>query len=132
MGVLLYCSIAVEIRLAALCFAPSPRATRALRATNHRPRELVALDFISRKPPKLRVWRCTQPRAAKATYSRRSRSWQTGIDTARCCLPVLHGAGESRPAAKSNSNDSQASVGAVVRYCCVVRGTGVWVCFVVG
>ena len=43
-----------------------PRTMRASRATNLRPSELVALDF-TRKPPKLRLWRCTQPRAAKAT-----------------------------------------------------------------
>ena len=32
----------------------------------NRPSGLVALDF-RRKPPKLRLWRCTQPGAAKAT-----------------------------------------------------------------
>ena len=58
--------MAVENRLAALCFARSPRATRASRAMHPRPSELVALHF-SREPPKLRLWRCTQPRAAKAT-----------------------------------------------------------------
>ena len=61
-GVREYCCMAVENRLAALGFARSSRATRASRATN--PRVGVGL---SRKPPKLRSWRCTQPRAAKAT-----------------------------------------------------------------
>ena len=63
-GVLLYCCAAIENRLAALCVARSPRAARASRATNPRPSGLVALDF-SRKL-KLRLRRCTQPRAAKA------------------------------------------------------------------
>ena len=57
-AVLLCCCTAIENRLAALCFARSPRATRASRATNPRPSGLVALDF-SRKPPKLRLWHCT-------------------------------------------------------------------------
>ena len=35
-------------------------------SANPRLSELVALGF-SRKPPKLRSWSCTQPRAAKAT-----------------------------------------------------------------
>ena len=47
-----------------------------------------------------------EPEAAKATfvalrsaesresYSRRSRCWQNGIDTARCCRRVIHAAGE--------------------------------------
>ena len=65
-GVLLCCCMAVENRLAALRFARYPRATRASRATNPRPGALVALH-ISPKPPNLRLWRCTQPRAAKAT-----------------------------------------------------------------
>ena len=65
-GVLLYCCMAVENRLAALFVPRSPRAMRASRATNPRSSGLVALDF-SRKPPKLRLWRCTQPRAAKTT-----------------------------------------------------------------
>ena len=65
-GVLLCCCcMAVESRLAALCFARSPRATRASRATNPRPSGLVALDN-SPKSLKLHLWRCTQPRAAKA------------------------------------------------------------------
>ena len=49
---------------------------------------------LSRKPPKLRSWRGTQPRAATATYSRRSRCWQNAIDNARCCRRVIHAAGK--------------------------------------
>ena len=60
-----YC-MAIENRLAVLCFARSARATRA-RAR----RTLVPASWwlwaYSRKPPKLHSWSCTQPRAAKAT-----------------------------------------------------------------
>ena len=57
--------MALENRLAALCFARSSRATRASRATNLRPSGLVALGLaesrqgyvrdvaLSREPPKL-------------------------------------------------------------------------------
>ena len=60
-----YCCMAVENRLAALCFARSSRAKRASRATNVRPSGLVALGLaeshqsyvrgvaLSREPPKL-------------------------------------------------------------------------------
>ena len=60
-----YCCMAVENRLAALCFACSSRATRASRATNPCPSGLVALGLadsrqsydrgvaLSREPPKL-------------------------------------------------------------------------------
>ena len=65
-GVREYCCMAVENRLAALCFARSARATRA-----HARRTLVPANWwlwaYSRKPPKLRTWICTQPTAAKAT-----------------------------------------------------------------
>ena len=44
-GVREYRCMAVENRLAALCFARSPRATRAPRATNPRPSGLVALGL---------------------------------------------------------------------------------------
>ena len=36
-------------------------------STNPRLSELVALALLSRKPPKLRSWSCTQPRVAKVT-----------------------------------------------------------------
>ena len=52
--------------LCQLCSARSSRAARASRATNLRPSGLGALG-LCRKPPKLCPWRCTQPRAAKAT-----------------------------------------------------------------
>ena len=64
-GVREYCCMALETRLAALCFARSSRAMRASRATNLRPSGLVALGLaesrqsyvrgvaLSRDPPKL-------------------------------------------------------------------------------
>ena len=64
-GVREHCCMAVENRLAALCFARSSRETRASRATNLRPSGLVALGLaesrqsyvcgvaLSRKLPKL-------------------------------------------------------------------------------
>ena len=64
-GVREYCCMALENRLAALCFARSSRATRASRATKLRPSGLVALGLaesrhvyvlgvaLSREPPKL-------------------------------------------------------------------------------
>ena len=60
-----YCCMALDNRLAALCFARSSRATRASRATNLLPSGLVALGLaesrqsyvpgvaFSREPPKL-------------------------------------------------------------------------------
>ena len=60
-----YCRKAVENRLVAQCFARSPRATRASRATNPRPSGLAALGLaesrqsyvrgvaLSREQPKL-------------------------------------------------------------------------------
>ena len=54
-GVREYCCMAVENRLAALCLAHSPRATRASRATNPRPSGLVALDLSRKTPKKLRL-----------------------------------------------------------------------------
>ena len=64
-GVREYCCMADENRLAALCLACSPRATRGSRATNPRPSGLVTLDLaesrqkyvrgvaLSRESPKL-------------------------------------------------------------------------------
>ena len=64
-GVRGYCCMAIENRLAALCFGCSSRATRASRATNLRPSGLVALGLaesrqsyvrgvaLSREPPNL-------------------------------------------------------------------------------
>ena len=96
-GVWECCCMAVENRLATLCFSRSPRATRASRATNFRPSGW---------------WRWAWPKAATATfvalhstesrqrYSRRSRCWLNDIDTciAPCCgrvtRLVIHAAGE--------------------------------------
>ena len=49
---------------------------------------------LSRKPPKLRSWSCTQPRAAKATAAAAVVGRQHGIETARCCRRVIPDAGE--------------------------------------
>ena len=81
------CTLMIRNRLAALCFALSPRAT-ARRA---------------RVPASWWLW--AKPKAATATfvelhsaesrqsYSSRSRYWQHGIETARCFRRVIH-AGE--------------------------------------
>ena len=68
-----YCCVAVEIQLEALCFVRSPRATGALHATNPRPSGLVALNLAE----------------SRQSYGRGSR-WQNGVDTARCCLRTMH------------------------------------------
>ena len=47
-------------------------------STNLRPSELVALGLAK----------------SRQSYSRRSRCWQHGIETARCCRRVIHAAGE--------------------------------------
>ena len=64
-GVREYCCMALENRLAALCFARSSRATRASQATNLRPSGFVSLGLaesrqsyvrgvaLSQEPPKL-------------------------------------------------------------------------------
>ena len=85
-------TMAVENRLAALCFARSPRATHASRATNLRPSGLVALHF-SPELPKLRFVTLNSAES-RQSYSRRSRCWQNGIETARCCRRAIHAAGE--------------------------------------
>ena len=71
-GVRASCCMAVEYRLAALCFARSSRATHASLATNL-PKRGGGIG-LSRKPPKLRSWRCTQPRAAKARAAKAAAS----------------------------------------------------------
>ena len=82
-GVLLYSS---RNRLAALCFALSPRATAR--------RTLVPGGFgLSRKLPKLRFV-ALHSAESRQSYSSRSRCWQHGIETARCCRRVTHAAGE--------------------------------------
>ena len=59
--------MALETRLAVLCFARSSRATRASRDEPSSKR--VGGVGLSRQLPKLRSWRFTQPRATKATAS---------------------------------------------------------------
>ena len=84
-----YCSRAVEIGWQlCLCFSFSPRATA---------RRTLVLEIWW-------LWAC--PKADKATFvelhsaegrqsnSRRSRYWQHGINTARCCRRVMNAAGE--------------------------------------
>ena len=112
--------------------ADSPRATRASRATDPHPSGLVALDF-SRKPPKLRLWCCTQPRAAKATAGVAVVGKMASIPHAAAVewYTMLASGARNAPRwlpARTNSSDSQASVGVVVWYCCVTPGMGVWVC----
>ena len=53
-------------RSEALCFVRSPRAN-AFFARDEPSSKRVGGVGLSRKPPRLRSWRCTQPRAAKAT-----------------------------------------------------------------
>ena len=49
---------------------------------------------LSRKPPKLRSSRYTQPSTTKATAGVAVRCWQFDIDTARYCHRVIRAAGE--------------------------------------
>ena len=57
--------MALENRLAALCFAFF--ASNACFTRDEPSSKRVGGVGFSRKPPRLRSWRCTQPRAAKAT-----------------------------------------------------------------
>ena len=99
----------------------------------------VSVVGLSWKPPKLRSWHCTQPRAAKATADVAVVGKMASITRATAIVwyTLLASGARSAPrwlAERSNSIDSQGS--AVVWYCCVVPGT--WVCerggvyFVVG
>ena len=88
---------------------------------------------LSQKPPNLRSWRCTQQRAAKATAGVAVVGKMASITRATAVVWYMPLASEARSAprwlaAKSNSSDSQGSVGAVAWYCCVVPGMGVWAC----
>ena len=74
-----YCCVAVENRLAALCFArlreqrvlaldePSSQRVGGFGLIAESRQSYVRGVALSREPPKLRSWSCTQPRAAKAT-----------------------------------------------------------------
>ena len=67
-GVLLDCCMAVENRLAALsAVLRAFFASNACFARHEASSKRVGGVGLSRKPPKLCPWRCTQPRAAKAT-----------------------------------------------------------------
>ena len=58
-----YCCMAAEYRLAALCFARFLREQRLDEPSSQR----VGGFGLSRMPPRLLSWSCTQPGAAKAT-----------------------------------------------------------------
>ena len=67
-GVLLYCCMAVENRLAALSAVfRAFFGSNACFARDEPSSKWVGGVGLSRKPPTLRPWRCTQPRADKAT-----------------------------------------------------------------
>ena len=80
-GVLLYSR---RNRLAALFFALSPRATA-------RRTFVVALGLAESRQSYVRG---VAPAESRQSYNRRSRCWQHGIKTARCCRRVIHAAGE--------------------------------------
>ena len=88
-GVREYCCTAVLIGWQ-LCASRSLREQRLDEPSSQR----VGGFGLSGKPPKLRSWSCTQPRAAKATAGAAVRCWQHGIDTTRCCGRLIHAAGE--------------------------------------
>ena len=56
------------------------------------PKRVVGVGF-RQKTPTLSSWRCTQPRAIRQSYSKRSRCWQKVIDTARCCHRMIDATG---------------------------------------
>ena len=90
-GVKEYCCMAVENRLAALCFARSSLATRALLATNLRSSGLAALGLAKAAKATFVELHSAESRQS---YSRRSRCCQNGIDNTRCCRRVIHAAGK--------------------------------------
>ena len=74
---------------------------------------------LSRRPPNLRSWRCTQPRAAKAKAGVAVVGKMTSITRATAVVWYTLLASGARNAtrwlaARSNSGDSQGSVGAVL------------------
>ena len=82
-----YCCTAVEIGWQ-LCASRFLREQRLDEPSSER----VGGFGLSRKPPKLRAWSCTQPRAAKATAG--AAVVGSMGHTARCCRRVVHAAGE--------------------------------------
>ena len=90
-GVREYCCMALENRLAALCFARSSRATRASRATNLCPSRLVALGLAEAAKATFVALHSAE---SHQSYSTRSRCWQNDIDNARYCCRMIHAAGE--------------------------------------
>ena len=89
-GVSEYCDTTVEIGWQ-LC---ASRFLREQRLDEPSPQRVGGFGF-SRKPPKLRSNFVELHSAqSRQSYSRRSRCWQHGIETARCCRRVIHAAGE--------------------------------------
>ena len=82
-----YCCTAVEIGWQ-LCASRFLREQRLGEPSFQR----VGGFGLSRKPPKLRSWSCTQPRAAKATAGAAVVGSMGSIP--RCCRRVIHAAGE--------------------------------------
>ena len=68
-GVREYCCKAVASRLESLYFVRAFSARNACFARDELSSKRVGGDGLSRNPPKLTSWHCTQPRAAKATAS---------------------------------------------------------------
>ena len=121
-GVLTYCCMAVENRLAALsAVLRAFFASNACSARDELSSKRVGGVGLSRKPPKLRPWRCAQPRAPKATAgvtvvgkmaSITQRALLLSCDT-RCWRPEL-GVRHADLRREATCSDSQGSVGAVV------------------
>ena len=78
----LYCCMAIENRLAALCFARGEPSSKRVGGVGLEPKTVKA-TFVALNSAE-----------SRQSYSRRSRCWQNGTDTARCCLRVIHSAGE--------------------------------------
>ena len=115
-----YCCTSSRNRLAALCFALSPRATAR--------RTLVPASW----------WLWDYAKAAKATfvelhsaesrqsYSKRSRCWQHGIDTARCCRRVTHAAGEWNLRHADLLREATAVIATPASAPCMILQCGTW------
>ena len=88
-GVREYCCTAVEIGRQ-LC---ASRVLREQRLYEPSPQRVGGFG-LSRKPPKLLSFVELHSDESRQSYSRRSRCWRHGINTARCCRRVIHAAGE--------------------------------------
>ena len=91
-GVMEYCCMAVKRRLEALCFVRFRRATCYTRDEPSSKR--VGGIEVGPNPSKLRSWRCTQPRAAKAAASLAVVAKMSSIPRAAAnCYRMIHTAG---------------------------------------